>query len=76
MPGSSDHLLRGMRMVCLSNLVKLLSSKAESNLKTYVHLTMLRRFFKIEICLAEVMNLADLICFNTIHILCEVYVVT
>ena len=57
-----------MKMAYLSGLIKLFLSKADCNFKTYVHVTMLCRFFKLELGMAEVINLVDLICFITDHI--------
>ena len=50
--------------LCESGLL----SKADCNFKTYVHNSMLYKFFKFKLSIAEVINLTDLICFNTDHI--------
>ena len=57
-----------MKVAYLSSLIKLFLSKADCNFKTYVHVTMLCKLFKLELGMSEVINLADLICFNTDHI--------
>ena len=48
-----------MKVDCLFDLIKLLLSKAESNFKTYIHVAILCRFFKLELCFAEVMNIVN-----------------
>ena len=47
--------------LCESGLL----SKANCNFKTYVHNVMQYKFFKLELGMAEVIDLTDLICFNT-----------
>ena len=48
-----------MKVDCLFDLIKLLLSKAESNFKTYIHVAILCKFFDLELCPTEVMDLVD-----------------
>ena len=48
-----------MKVDCLFDLIKLLLSKAESNFKTYIHVAILCKFFDLELCPIEVMDLVD-----------------
>ena len=57
-----------MKVVYHSGPIKLFLSKANCNFKTYAHVTMLSKFFKKELGMAAMINLADSICFNTDHI--------
>ena len=63
-------------MDCPSVLIKLLLSKAKSDFKTYVHVIILYRFLKLELCYVEVINIVVFICFDTNHVKCGIYAIT
>ena len=57
-----------MKVVYYSAPIRLFLSKASGNFKAYAHVTMLCKFFKKELGMAEVISLANSGCFNIDHI--------